>query len=355
MKQQVLHNVLNYNRCSNTFDCYLTLTRDLANDGQDKKTQKLAEYEINGDAKVLQNTTYTTSKIHIGYGTEDQAEYNRMKEDAQYKHVVFTDRSNVPDTKPLPGTMKFAQIHGLKERNLEGQWAVFSSILPCSCPPCRNNITGAGNMCLYKSNRQIISHLIIPIQYRIDDDNTYGMRSLTVAQIKTELSARGMSTNELKPVLLARIVQAITREKNKSEYNDEGEVAVDIIDDDTEYESFTIVADDGEQQLVLPMSPSQMAAPLTVNGGATSPLYKLTPGATVANSGTADSAVVNSGATSFYINLLRVPPSQMVAPLTPLSLMVTLPVIYTLLLPVPPSYMVVPLTPPSLMVALPFF
>ena len=70
---------------------------------------------------MLQNTIYTSSKTHIGYGTEDQAEYNRRKDDTQYKHVVFTDCNNVPDIKPLTGTMKLAQINGLKERHIEGQ------------------------------------------------------------------------------------------------------------------------------------------------------------------------------------------------------------------------------------------
>ena len=138
----------------------------MTEDEQDKKTQKLVAYEINGDAKVLQNIIYTTSKTHIGYGTEDQAEYKRMKEDSQYKYVVFTDRNNVPDVKPLTGTMKFAQIHGMKERNLEGQWAVSASILPCSCPPCRNDITSAGNMCVYKSDRHLQNHKLF--QYKME-------------------------------------------------------------------------------------------------------------------------------------------------------------------------------------------
>ena len=44
---------------------------------------------------MLQNTTYKPCKTHIGYGTEDRIEYNMMKDDAQYKHIVFTDRENV--------------------------------------------------------------------------------------------------------------------------------------------------------------------------------------------------------------------------------------------------------------------
>ena len=87
-------------------------------------------YERNGDAKVLQNTTYITCKTYIGYGTEDIIEYNMMKYDVQYKYVVFTDRANVIDMKPVPKILKLAQINGLMERNHQGQWVISTSILP---------------------------------------------------------------------------------------------------------------------------------------------------------------------------------------------------------------------------------
>lgn len=81
VKQQIPQIELKYDRCANALDWYLKILRYLTKDGQDKKTKKLVEYKRNGDSKVVQNTTYTTSKIHIGYGTEDQVEYTRMKQD----------------------------------------------------------------------------------------------------------------------------------------------------------------------------------------------------------------------------------------------------------------------------------
>ena len=60
------------------------------------------------------------------------------------------------------------------------------------------------------------------------------MRSLTVAELKFELSARGLSTTGLKHVLLARIVDAITSENEEPECDDEGGAAVDAMEDDTE-------------------------------------------------------------------------------------------------------------------------
>ena len=96
-------------------DCYLKLTRDLIKDGQENKILIFLECTRNGDAKVLQNTTYTTCKTHIEYGTEDQTEYNQMHHDAQCKHVVFNDRQNVSDMKTVPDSINIAPIIGLKE------------------------------------------------------------------------------------------------------------------------------------------------------------------------------------------------------------------------------------------------
>ena len=83
----------------------MKLTRDMTRDGSEKKTQKLLEYERTGNAKVVKNTTFTTIKTHIGYGTEHTQEYASMINTGQYKHVIFTDRQDVLDIKPIQGTM----------------------------------------------------------------------------------------------------------------------------------------------------------------------------------------------------------------------------------------------------------
>ena len=56
----------------------------------------------------------------------------------------------------------------------------------------------------------------------IGDDNAYDMRSLTVVQLKLEISARDLDITGRKDVLLARIVSAYMRENRKPE---DGETA----------------------------------------------------------------------------------------------------------------------------------
>ena len=82
----------------------------MAKDGEDKKTQKLLEYECVGNEKVTKNTTLTTVKTHIGYKTELRYEYNTINNAGTYKHVVSTGRESIPDIK------KWYNI------NLSGQW-----------------------------------------------------------------------------------------------------------------------------------------------------------------------------------------------------------------------------------------
>lgn len=120
----------------------------LSKDGQENKTQELFEYERDGDAKILKHTTYITCKAHIGYGTEDKQEYNKMQAEGQYKHVIFTNEDNVPDMKPLTRTMNFAQINGQTDTIIQGTFTVTSSNLPCGCSPYFQDINSVANLCV---------------------------------------------------------------------------------------------------------------------------------------------------------------------------------------------------------------
>ena len=147
VKQQILQNELKYDRCATALECYKKLTCDLSKDGDDKRTNKLLEYERTGDARMLLNSVYTTQKTHIGYGTESKIEYDTMTNKNEYKHVVFTDRENIPDMKAVTGTMLISEIHGNRDVS---QSKIISARLPYVCPPCRNNVMDAQVKCEYK-------------------------------------------------------------------------------------------------------------------------------------------------------------------------------------------------------------
>ena len=258
VKQKILQNELKYDRCSNAMDCYMKMTRDMTKDGSEKKTQKLLEYERTGDAKVVKNTTFTTIKTHIGYGTEHKQEYTSMIDTGQYKHVVFTDRQDVPDMKPIQGTMLISQVNGTKNTDKE---SLVSARLPCSCPPCRLNVNEMIQKCEYKSERMIEEHQII--MKNNDEDNTkddpYGILTLTVTQLKAELLNRGLARSGLKQDLVARLLSDL--ERNNWETGINNESSATVINGDTACQPLPALPD-----IVLP---PQLLDATVVNGSAT--------------------------------------------------------------------------------------
>ena len=79
------------------------MTRDLNKNG-DKKTEKLTEYEERGDTRIVKNTPSTTTTTHMGFGTEDQAQYDTLSANPNYTYVIFKPRDFIPDDKLINGT-----------------------------------------------------------------------------------------------------------------------------------------------------------------------------------------------------------------------------------------------------------
>ena len=86
---------------------------------------------------------------------------------------------------------------------------MLTSFLPCSFPLYHNAITSAADMCMYKIDRQIKEHLVIPVGNDVANDDAHGIRSLTIAQLKLELCTRDLNNTGLKAELIARIVAAL--------------------------------------------------------------------------------------------------------------------------------------------------
>jgi hypothetical protein len=94
-------------RVADAWDCYRTLCKQLTKDGSEKLILDLEQYEIDGDERVLKNTTFTTKRTLIGYVTEDINEFNSKSAEQQYDHIVFSDRSEtlVSKMKPVVDTL----------------------------------------------------------------------------------------------------------------------------------------------------------------------------------------------------------------------------------------------------------
>ena len=124
---------------------------------------------------------------------------------------MFTDRINVQDTNQVSGTMKLHQVQGTADTETDdSNHRFFTSILPCSCPKCRIDPTGAAEgLCLYKSDRKIKEIFIVEKKDDVntDENDPYGIKSLTVAELKKELASRGLIRTGLKAQLVERLTQ----------------------------------------------------------------------------------------------------------------------------------------------------
>ena len=178
---------MNYDRCANAFNCFMKLKRDLTKNGDENKMKKLCEYERNGDAKVVENTIYTIAEAHIGFGTENKDEYDKLKEANTANCIILTNRDNIPGMKPIQNTQKLAQVQGYTHPSAEDEWKLTTDFLPCTCKPCRE-IPSTTNKCLYKDERIILRQFIENIVV-LEVDPT-GISSMNVAEIKEELRAR---------------------------------------------------------------------------------------------------------------------------------------------------------------------
>ena len=97
-----------------------------------EEMKKLLEYEKNGDARVLGNTIFKSRFTHFGFATEDIDEYNRLVGENK-KHIVFTNRENVPDMKPVPHTLQIGQVESTVDAADDNKWKFQTSFLSCSC------------------------------------------------------------------------------------------------------------------------------------------------------------------------------------------------------------------------------
>ena len=90
--------------------CYFKLREELGKDGSELKTRRLLEYERLNNRKMIKNTTLTSRRTFIGLGVENEDEYNELKQDEKNRHIVYTNRTRVPDMKRVPGTQHFFVI-----------------------------------------------------------------------------------------------------------------------------------------------------------------------------------------------------------------------------------------------------
>ena len=212
-------------RCADAFETYINLRKQLTKTGNEKKYLKLLEYEAAKDKRLLQNTTFTSRFTHIGFVTEDRAEFDALST-KNYEHLVHTDRIAVPEGHQmvaLEGTLKLAQVEGeVVPDATTTKYNLVSSNLPCACTSCR-----AGNaftQCAYagirvnrRSDIKMTTDFTTATRHTCSAaDDPYDFMTLNCDELRGELNGRGIATPRmLKKVDLIALLTEVTAEEEE--------------------------------------------------------------------------------------------------------------------------------------------
>ena len=153
---------------------------------------KLREYKRKGDAKVVENTTLTTRRTHIGFDTKRKSQYEELSVNLDYYHIVYTASTTIPDMKPVTGTLKLSQVNRYLQLDpVSNHWCLSTTELPCYCPNCclnHNKITECSFYVVRKIKTVLAKYLI----ERDEANDRLELNELTIPELKGELMLRGL-------------------------------------------------------------------------------------------------------------------------------------------------------------------
>ena len=200
-------------RCADALMCYNNIGLEMKEE-LSEEMKKLLECEKSGDARVLGNTTFKSRFTHFGFVTEDIDEY-KMLVGENKKHIVFTNREDMPDVKPVPETLKIGQVESTIDASDDNKWKFRTSFLSCSCGRCQ--LEGSSKNCTFQAIRNVkeqeVNETTDGNQSNPADD-PHDLRSLTVAELRTELLERGVvaGRRSTKTELMSRLGALIDSE-----------------------------------------------------------------------------------------------------------------------------------------------
>jgi hypothetical protein len=232
-------------RFPNAWVCFEKLRRDLGK--QFVMRLPWDELERSRDPKILEKSTFTVTKRFFGYGTEDESEWARRSK--EYLHVVYTDRTKIPDMPKIKGTITFHEAAGESDPNPDNQrnWKLHVSHMPCACLSCHGKIT---EPCKFMHIRQEEVHWVCEqaVCQRTSStastefDNKYKERlteifngnvSITKVMLRDRLRLLGKPISGNKSVLAQRLLVAL----DTGETPNALPLASDYITEDRELES----------------------------------------------------------------------------------------------------------------------
>jgi len=184
----------------------------------------------------------------FGYATDDKTEHRELSN--RFRHIVHTDRMNIPTMTAIAGTQKLHSIVGtlLKPTKVSttNQWTLLVAQMPCACLSCRKVTTAACQFEHIRQEREVVvseqkeKPPVVPRSTEHDGLNEQaktllGVDSITKAELIKQLRLRSQPTSGNKDVLARRL---LSFEKNQSENPTAGPVERPLVR--------TFISEDGD-------------------------------------------------------------------------------------------------------------
>ena len=147
--------------------------------------------------------------------------------------MVFSNCENIPDTKTIKGSQQLYHIQG-SSTNTGKEMQLISSLLPCLCDKCVSTNNENTDACVYRHLRGITTHTVERIiegeggDEGDDDENSFGMKDLSVDELKDHLKDHGLSTTGNKKELYERIIDDLENQEDNPEYEEQEADRVEV-------------------------------------------------------------------------------------------------------------------------------
>lgn len=207
----------------------------LRGDSTQLKTPRLGWMERGQGRESFEKDTLESNQKIFGYVSEDRGEYDGLVD--KHDHIIFSDRENVQDMEPIPGSSLFHEVIATGETSMDGDKTLYQLIVaqkPCRCLFCRGKDPG-GTCLLYhwkepemlQVRPRVASDIPeprIPIPRELEEEvcKFLGIEKTTIKILSNYLKANSLRTTGRKLELLNRVkAHAIalmdTRQGNSSE------------------------------------------------------------------------------------------------------------------------------------------
>ena len=194
----------------------------------------------------MENTTLRTRRTFVGLGTENKEEYERLVSEGK-KHVVFTDRNNVPDSKTISGTQNLFQVQGEQPETLllsnGRKYDLDLFDLQCSCTNCLHEPQKVTS-CLYLNDQNWRK---VKIEEKLSEQTGIDYSEFTVNELKDILRDRDLPVSGCKDELLERLQQ--DDQSDNTIVGNRGETTTNNKNNETDSEKEDILTNNEEEEL----------------------------------------------------------------------------------------------------------